>query len=229
MEYRLQRVFLMRMRTQITAILATVAISFSMFCQAERFEWPAASSQDTGIFEPEVERVEINKPDIDTEDFEFGVSYGLMSVEDFGVNALFAARFAYHISERIFAEGTYGQTDTEKTSFEVLNGTDFLTEDQRKYEYYNLSIGYNLLPGEVFFLEDKTFVSELYVVIGAGTTDFAGDQYFTLSTGMGYRLLLTDEIALHVDVRDHMLNIDFLGIDKTSHNLEITGGLTLFF
>ena len=229
MENWLQRIFLMTARTNISAILATMLISFSAFCQAENSGWPVVSDQTTGIFEPEVERTEINKPDIDTEDFEFGVSYGLMSVEDFGVSSVLAARLAYHVSEYIFAEAVYGQTDTQKTSFEVLNSTSFLTEDQRKYQYYNLSVGYNLLPGEVFFLEDKTFVSELYVVMGAGTTEFAGDQYFTLNVGMGYRLLLTDEIALHVDVRDHMLNIDFLGIDKTSHNLEVTGGLTYFF
>ncbi|MDF1644653.1 MAG: outer membrane beta-barrel domain-containing protein [Pseudomonadales bacterium] len=229
MENWLQRIFLMAVRNQISAILAAMLISFSMFSYGENLEWSVASDQTTAVFEPEVERAEINKPDIDTEDFEFGVSYGLMSVEDFGVSSVLAARLAYHISEYIFAEAVYGQTDTQETSFEVLNGTSLLTEDQRQYQYYNLSVGYNLLPGEVFFLEDKTFVSELYVVMGAGSTEFAGDQYFTVNVGMGYRLLLTDEIALHVDVRDHMLDIDFLGIDKTSHNLEVTGGLTVFF
>ncbi|MBL4583733.1 MAG: outer membrane beta-barrel domain-containing protein [Pseudomonadales bacterium] len=229
MENWLQRILLMTVRTRLTAVIASVLILFSSFSQAEGSQWSINSGDSLQIFEPEVERTEINKPDIDTEDFEFGVSYGLMSVEDFGVSAVFSARLAYHINEYVFVEAIYGQTDTQKTSFEVLNATSLLTDEQRRYQYYNISVGYNLLPGEVFFCENKTFVSELYVVMGAGTTEFAGDQFFTLSFGMGYRLLLTDEIAVHVDIRDHMLDIDFLGIDKISHNIETTAGITWFF
>jgi len=64
---------------------------------------------------------------------------------------------------------------------------------------------------------------------GAGITDFAGDEHFTLGVGVGYRLLVNDLIAVRVDMKDHIFNLDVLGEDKTTHNLELTAGVSLFF
>ena len=47
--------------------------------------------------------------------------------------------------------------------------------------------------------------------------------------GAGYRLLLTDKIAAHLDVRDHVFQNDLLGYQKTVHNLESTLGVTTYF
>jgi hypothetical protein len=46
---------------------------------------------------------------------------------------------------------------------------------------------------------------------------------------VGYRLLMTDSVALHVDFRDHLFDIDLLGEEKTAHNLEAHIGFTVFF
>ena len=51
----------------------------------------------------------------------------------------------------------------------------------------------------------------------------------TLSIGAGYRLLLNDWLAAHFDVRDHVFEIDLLGSNKTTHNLETGLGVTVFF
>ena len=121
-------------------------------------------------------------------------------------------------------------TNTEKTSYELLSGAaQLLTDDERKLTYYNLSIGYNLLPGETFIGSSHAFNSTLYVIAGAGSTDFGGDKRFTTNFGAGYRLLATDWLAIHADFRDHIFKNDILGTDKTSHNIELHGGLTFFF
>jgi outer membrane beta-barrel protein len=62
-----------------------------------------------------------------------------------------------------------------------------------------------------------------------GSTDFAGDNRFTMNYGAGYRLLATDWLALHADMRDHIFKNDVLGTDKTTHNIELHAGLTFFF
>ncbi|HYQ72154.1 MAG TPA: outer membrane beta-barrel domain-containing protein, partial [Gammaproteobacteria bacterium] len=69
----------------------------------------------------------------------------------------------------------------------------------------------------------------LYIIAGAGNTEFADDSHFTVNAGAGYRFLLNDWIALHLDFRDHIFDSDLLGNDKTTHNLEGTGGVTIFF
>jgi outer membrane beta-barrel protein len=182
------------------------------------------------VIEPEIERREIQPPAIDTEDFEVGVFAGLMSVEDFGVNPVLGARFAYHITEALFVELAAGTTDTEETSFERLSGAaQLLTDAERQYDYYNLSLGYNLFPGESFFGGNRAWNSALYVIGGVGQTSFAGDDRFTLNFGLGWRLLPLDWLAIHADFRDHVFDIDLLGQEKTSHNLEAHLGVTFFF
>jgi outer membrane beta-barrel protein len=104
-----------------------------------------------------------------------------------------------------------------------------LNDDERTLKYYDISVGYNLLPGEVFIGKNRALNSALYVMAGAGNTDFAGDNYFTIVFGAGYRVLATDSIAVHFNVRDHMFDSDLLGDDKTTHNIEFNLGLTAFF
>ena len=127
-------------------------------------------------------------------------------------------------------EGTYGQTDTDETSYEVLSGgAQLLSGDDRSLTYYDISVGYNLLPGEVFLGSSRAMNSALYVLMGAGNTDFAGDDFFTIVFGAGYRVLATDSLAVHFNVRDHMFDSDLLGEEKTTHNIEFNLGLTAFF
>lgn len=191
---------------------------------------PGESPADEQVIQPEVERRDIVIPDIDTEDFEVGLYAGIMSVEDFGSNFVYGARFAYHVTEDIFIEAAYGMTDTGETSFERLSGAaPLLSDDNRQYSYYNASVGINVLPGEAFIGESYAFTSALYVIGGVGTTTFAGEDWFTVNWGFGYRLLATDWLAVHVDARDHMFESDILGEDRLTHNLELHTGLTVFF
>jgi outer membrane beta-barrel protein len=194
-------------------------------------ETPPPSSEPPGqVIDPEVERREVKEPAIDREDFEIGAYVGIMSVEDFGTNVAYGARLAYHLTEGFFVEGTVGQTETSETSFEILSGgAQLLSNSERTLTYYNLNVGYNLLPGEVFIGEGRAYNTGLYVIGGLGSTRFAGDDRFTVNFGAGYRFLLSDSIALHMDFRDHLFDIDLFGEEKTAHNLEGHLGFTVFF
>ncbi|MFO7602609.1 MAG: outer membrane beta-barrel domain-containing protein [Gammaproteobacteria bacterium] len=185
--------------------------------------------QDSPVIQPEVRRSEFSEARIDTEDFELGFYFGFMSVEDFGTNPVYGLRLAYHVTEDIFIEAAYGTTDTDKTSFERLNNVNLMTDAQRQLTYYNVSFGYNLFMGEVFFGRSRAFNTALYIIAGGGSTEFAGDARFTMNYGMGYRFLAADWLAMHLDVRDHIFDIDLLGQAKTTHNIELHIGATLFF
>lgn len=179
--------------------------------------------------EPTIKREKIDVDSIDAYDVEFGVFAGAMSVVDFGTNPVAGFKVAYHVTESIFTQMSYGTTDTEPSSFEVISGTNLLTDEQREYTYYDLSVGYNLLPGESFVTDETVVNSAFYGTIGIGSTDFAGDQRYTYTLGLGYRLLFNDWLAMHVEVKDHVFDIDILGEDKTTHNINLTLGITAFF
>ena len=182
------------------------------------------------VIEPEVGRRDISIGDIDTENFEVGGFIVMMSVEDFGVNTVIGARLAYHMTEDLFVELSAGRADTGQTSFERLSGAaQLLTEADRELTYYNVSMGYNVLPGESFFGEGRALNTTFYVIGGVGKTKFAGDNRFTLNLGLGLRLIPRDWLAVHADIRDHIFDIDLLGQSKTSHNFEAHIGVTFFF
>ena len=194
-------------------------------------EAPPPTAEPPGqVIDPQVERREIKEPKIDREDFEIGAFAGVMGIEDFGSDLSYGVRLAYHITEGFFMEATVGQSEGGLTSFEVLSGgARLITDSERTLTYYNLNVGYNILPGEVFLGEGRAYNTNLYLIAGLGSTEFAGDDRFTVNFGAGYRFLLNDSVALHIDFRDHLFDIDLLGEEKTAHNLEGHLGFTVFF
>jgi len=181
------------------------------------------------LLTPKVKRNKVKVGKIDSENFELGPFAGLYSIEDFGTNLVVGARFAWHLSESFFFEGTYGQTKGGRSSAETLLNRDFFTEEERELVYYNALFGYNFLPGEAFIGSNWAFVNALYLVGGAGNTTFGGEDRFTVVGGFGYRFLVNDWLAVHIDYRDHIFQTDFFGEEKTTHNMEIQGGFTIFF
>jgi outer membrane beta-barrel protein len=182
------------------------------------------------LVEPEIARREITEPDFDEEDFEIGAFVGLMNIEDFGTSPAYGLRFAYHGTESVFLEAAIGASEAGETSYEQLSGDlQLLTDSERRFIYYNLSAGYNVLPGEVFFGGKYAYNSQFYLIGGIGSTRFAGNDEFTINVGAGYRLLINDWLTIHLDARDHMFDSDLLGESKTTHNFELTGSLTFFF
>jgi outer membrane beta-barrel protein len=182
------------------------------------------------VIEPEVERRKIKVPKIDSQNVELGGMFGALSVEDFGTNPVYGVMAAYHVTEDFFFQAEAGRSTAGKTSFETLGGNvQLLTGDERRFKYYNLALGYNFLPGEVFLGRGRAMTSAFYLLGGIGSVDFAGDQKFTVSFGAGYRVLPTDWLAIHVRMQDRVFDSDLLGEAKLTNNLEANIGLTVFF
>ncbi len=187
-------------------------------------------SEEKPVIEPEVYRREVHEAKIDSENFEATAFTGLMSVEDFGVNNVIGARLAFHVSEGFFFEASIGQTKTTETSYERLSGAvELLTDEERVLSYYNLSVGYNLLPGEAFLTQKLAFNTAFYLIGGIGSTTFAGDDRYTINYGFGYRFLATDWMAVHADMRNHVFDMELLGEKRSTNNIEMSFGLSIFF
>lgn len=208
--------------------LSLVVISPSVLAQQQAQDTSVLSEKPM-VVEPKVERRDINETDIDTEDFEIGLFVGVISIEDFSNSSLVGARLTYHISEGFFTEASYGQATAGQTSFEILSGgAPFLTEDERDYSYYDLSLGYRF-SGETFVTQNWVFNSDFYIQAGAGSTTFGSDDRSTVSVGAGYRLLLTDWLVIRVDAKDHIFKSELIGPEKNTHNLAFSLGMSVFF
>ena len=226
MEVRIFFLFLDRMIRKLHKVLVMLflALPVTVFAAEDLVQ-----RQGSPLIEPEVERNEIIEAKIDDEDFEVGFYGGLYSTEDFGSNSVLGARFAYHITEDYFIEFAAGETTTEKSSAEELFFVELIEEGDRVLRYYNVGFGYNILPGETFISSGWAFYTAFYAIAGVGTTQFAGENIFTVNFGFGFRFIATDWMAFHVDVRDHIFELDVIKEDDSTHNLEMHGGITFFF
>jgi len=213
----------------LTTLAVAAALPASVLAQVAG-ESSALPSQQPQVVEPAVQRRDVEPAGIDTENFEVGAFIGTISIEDFGSSLLYGARAAYHFTEDLFAEATIGSSEAGRTSYEDLSGAaELLTDSERRFTYYDLALGWNVLPGEVFLGGKRAMPSAVYLTLGAGSTNFAGDDHFTVALGAGLRVLTNDWIAVHFDVRNHMFDSDLLGESKLTQNLQVNLGVTAFF
>ena len=182
------------------------------------------------IVEPQVKRREVKVPTIKAKDFEVGAYFGALSIQDFGTNPIYGVRAAYHVSEDLFVEGYVARSTAGTTSLEdEFPEITVVSSAGRHFTYYDLDLGYNVLPGEIFLGRGRAFNSQLYVTVGMGDVKFAQVDHYALNFGVGERIVITDWLALHLDVRDHVFQTDLTGRSKNVDNIEATLGLTTFF
>ena len=190
-----------------------------------------AATPDTPdqVIVPQVERRDVHKPRYPSNDFEIGVFGGTYSSQNFGTSGLYGARLGYDITEDFFVEATYGRTKVSDKEFRnILPGGIFPSEDE-KLKYYDLSLGWNFLPGEIFIGKNWAKASTMYAIGGIGSTSFDSQRMQTWNFGVGAKLFLADWVALRADVRDHIFALDLLGKRTTTQNPELSLGLAFFF
>jgi outer membrane beta-barrel protein len=189
-----------------------------------------AVAQESGeVVEANVERRDLDIGAIEAENFELTGFLGYMSVEDFDSDVVWGFRGAYHFSPALFGEVSYGKVDAGKSSVERAGGRDPLTSSSRDLEYYDVSLGWNVLPGEVYVGPGKAWNSALYIIGGIGKADFGGEDETALNVGFGFRVLPRDSFSVRLDFRNYMFDTDVTGDDKSTNNLQATLNLGWYF
>jgi outer membrane beta-barrel protein len=223
----------MEIRLSCVLLAATLLCGCSWFHRGSKAPAEIVVDAPPGeptVVEPQVTRREVKTPKIKAKDIELGGYFGVLSIQDFGTNPLYGVRAAYHISEDIFMEAYVARSKAGNTSLEdVFPDITVLSDSGRRFTYYDLDVGYNVLPGEIFLGRGRAFNSALYVTVGMGDVKFADVDQFAINIGVGERLLITDWLAIHLDVRDHIFETSLTGRTKNVDNIEATLGLTVFF
>lgn len=223
------------MRTLLSALILAAALPLAAPSLAQGAGTPAGAAPATNappneqVIEPAVPRRPVRLPRIPNSDWELGAFVGTYSTESFGANMVYGARLGYHITEDFFVEATYGQSKVSDETFRAILPGGIFPQAEQTLRYYNLSAGYNLLPGEVFFGGRLAKASALYLIAGVGSTKFLEQNKQTVNVGLGLRIFLKDWAAIQVDFRDHVYPLDLLGRRKDTQNLELSTGVTFFF
>ena len=211
-------------------LLIALTLAASAPCAFAQSTQPAPSSPPSEpVVVPQVDRRDVRLPRYPSNDFELGLYTGAYATENFGTSWVYGARIGYHLTEDFFVQGVYAQTKVSDESFrQILPGGIFESKTQ-KLDYYNLSVGYNILPGEVFLFSSRARPSQLFIIGGVGSTKFVDQNKPTYNFGFGFRVFLTDYASLQLDLRDHIFSLDLLGKSQSTQNLELTTGLSFYF
>jgi len=206
-------------------VLLTVALGIWPLLSSAADQSPAGEQ----VIQPQLDRRDVKVLHIPSNDFELGLFTGTYSTQYFGSDLVGGIRLGYHITEDFFAEAVYGNTRaTDEVFRQILPGGVFKNQEE-KLTYYDMSFGINVLPGEVFFWRHTAKPSALYLIAGLGATHFLDQRHFTANAGFGVRAWLANWAALQIDMRDHIFSLDVLGQQRSTQNLEFSGGVTFFF
>ena len=191
----------------------------------------AGAQQSTAqqVIEPKVDRRDVRLPRIPSNDIEVGAFVGTYGTQNFGSSAVAGVRIGYHVTEDVFVEGTYGATRVTDQDFRLILPGGIFPSEKQTLSYYNVSAGYNVLPGEVFIGSNTAKATAVYLIGGIGSTRFLEQRRQTVNVGLGLRMFMRDWAALQVDMRDHIFSLDILGRRRSTQNLELSTGLTFFF
>ena len=190
---------------------------------------PRPPASEDQVIQPEVERRPVKVLHIPSNDIELGLFAGDFNTEYFGTNLVGGVRLGYHITEDFFTEAVYAQTRASDEVFRQILPGGIFQNPKEKLTYYELTGGINVLPGELFFWTKAARPSALYLIAGLGSTSFLDQRHFTGTVGFGARVWLANWVSLQADMRDHIFSLDVLGQQRTTQNLEFSGGVTFFF
>lgn len=227
MESGFQRIFLTRLTSVIVA--SSLFLLGAVVTHAQDDEEQDTRTVLDAVANPDIKRPVIKEDKIDSEKFEIGAYAGVMGIEDFGTNNVSGYRAALHISEDMFIEAMYGETEASETSAEYLGNIVILTPEERELTYYNASFGVNIFPGEVYIGNKRAFNTSYFLIVGVGNTKFADDEFFTYNFGGGFRFFATDWFTLHVDFRNHLFSHNIFTQRKSIQNLEAHMGFSFYF
>jgi len=225
------------MENRLSSILLAAALlsGCSWFHRGDKTSTPAPVTVEEpqanpSIIEPQVTRRVVKTPKIKSKDFEVGAYFGALSIQDFGTNPVYGVRAAYHVTEDLFLESYAARSQAGLSSLEdVFPNITVVSNSGRYFTYYDLDVGYNILPGEVFLGRGHAFNSALYATVGIGAVKFANQDQFAMNFGVGYRVTITDWLAMHLDVRDHVFESNLFGVNKNVDNVEAILSLTTYF
>jgi outer membrane beta-barrel protein len=224
------------MRLHLTRlILLGVAIAATSGCSGLRDggvgagdDEPVGARSAGPVIQPELDRRDVRRPAVDSEDWEVSGYAGVLSVEDFGAGPVYGGRVAYHVTEDVYLEGDYARSSIEDSNFRDL-GAPLFENESEDIDSYALSVGYTLLPGEVFVGSDWARASAMYLSFGVGNTRIVDEDNVTYLLGFGLRALPTDWLSVRLEARDRIWESDLLGDNQWTHNFEITLTLGAFF
>ena len=175
------------------------------------------------VIDPNVQRPKVGVREIKGEDYEVGAYAGMFLPNRKQTLGIYGLRAAYHKSEKFFVEANYATASTVGyDEFRSLVGANDAPDVD--YDSFGLSLGYNLLPGDLYVSKNYTLPITVYAIAGIGYASYESNNFTAYSFGGGLKLFPLDWLSARFELRDQIWSNH--GLDD---NIEFTFGLAAFF
>lgn len=176
------------------------------------------------IVKADTEQDLIKDSDIKNTSMSVGVYTGLINYENFNSSYLVGLTFSYPFDEHVFIDAEFGVSSINDTEYRNI-GLPLLSEEETDVQFYTVLVGYNILPGEVYWSREKTLISSFYLIGGVGSISFDNNNYVSVQFGAGFKMGLDKNKSIRFEARDRLFDTDILGTDKLSNNIEFHLGI----
>jgi outer membrane beta-barrel protein len=155
---------------------------------------------------------------------------GLYAADLLSASYLLQGAYAFHVSEDFALEASFGYTRAESDLVEVVEeDTSFtaLRLDRPVYIYAGHML-WSFAYGKLRWFSGSISRFDIYLALGGGVTDNQTAEGLTISAGLGMKVFFGEWFALRMDVRDHVLSQELLGVSEVVNNLAATLGFSVF-
>jgi outer membrane beta-barrel protein len=144
----------------------------------------------------------------------------------------FGGAYTFHFSEDLALEASYLRTRRTTGLIDAFQRANVVPRQLAVAETpQNLYFGHLLWSlgyGKIRWLGDGISRFDFYLAAGAGITDDGSGRGLTGSGGFGLKIYVGQWLGIRLDVRDHVLTQELLGVSQVVNDIVATGGLSVF-
>lgn len=145
---------------------------------------------------------------------------------------VYGGAYTFHFSEDLGLEASYLRTHRRSDLIDAFQKSNVvprqLVVSESPMNLYFGHLVWSLAYGKIRWFGSGISRFDLYLAAGAGITDDGTGRGLTGSGGLGFQIYLTKWLGFRVDVRDHVLQQQVLGVDQIVNDVLATGGLSVF-
>src|SRR5258707_1387080 len=145
---------------------------------------------------------------------------------------VYGGAYTFHFSEDLGLEASYMRTQRKNDLIDAFqranNVPRQLVVASTPLNLYFGHLLWSMAYGKMRWLGDGITRFDFYLAAGAGVTDDGSGRGLTGSGGFGLKIYIGKWFGLRLDVRDHILQQEALGVGQIVNDIVATGGVIEF-
>jgi outer membrane beta-barrel protein len=145
---------------------------------------------------------------------------------------VYGGAYTFHFSEDLGLEASYMRTRRKSEAVDAFqranNVPRQLLNNDTPLNLYFGHLVWSIAYGKMRWFGGGITRFDFYLSAGAGITDDGTGRGLTGSGGFGLKIYIAKWLGFRLDVRDHVLEQEILGVSQIVNDIVATGGFSVF-